>query len=185
MPRIMTAAMAEALSRRAPIALLAEIDHPDGTARFWTGLGPLAWDGKTFTGAGTLGAVSPIRYQSDIAIQEVTFSLSGVAPSVAAMLSGEVRNRAASVWLACLDERGQVVRDPIKLMDALLDYQNLKAADDGSVTIEIVARSGFYTLERALNEVWSPEDQKRNYPDDVGLDMISALQNQDVLWKAS
>jgi hypothetical protein len=48
--------------------------------------------------------------------------------------------------------------------------------------VSIIGRSGFYTLERNIDEAWTSEDQKTLYPNDTGLDMIPGLQNQDVIW---
>jgi hypothetical protein len=68
------------------------------------------------------------------------------------------------------------------LLTALLDYQSFSAQEDGTATVSIVARSGFYTLERALDEAWTPENQYLTYPLDTGLDMQPSLQNQQVNW---
>jgi hypothetical protein len=51
-----------------------------------------------------------------------------------------------------------------------------------TVAISITARTGFYTLERALDEAWTTEEQKLTYPTDSGLDLISGLQNQTIQW---
>lgn len=182
MSRPLTARMAAALKSGAPIGLLAEIEHPDGTARLWTGVGKLSYNGFTWTGAGTLGAVTPVKQSSDVTIQEINFVLSGIDASAVAGLSDNVRNLSGRTWFACFDDKGMVVPDPYLVVDAQLDYQTLSIADDGSATISITARTGFYTLERGIDEAWTPENQKLTYPDDTGLDMISGLQNQDIQW---
>lgn len=183
MARPVTDAMAEALLNRFPLGLLAEIEHPDGTARFWTGVGALSYAGYTWTGLGTLGGVSPVKQSSDIAIQEIQFALAGVDPEIAATLDDDVRNRSGKVWLACFDDAGQVVPDPYLVIDSQLDFQTLSAGDDGAVALLITARSGFYTLDRGVDEAWTPENQHALFADDTGLDMIPGLQNQDIQWK--
>lgn len=182
MARPLTFAMAEALRNHFPLALLTLIEHPSGDAYFWTGVGSLDWNGFTWTGAGTLGTVTPVKHTNDLAIQEITFSLTGADPAIVASLDDNVRNLSGIVWLACLDEHGKVVADPYQLLDSQLDYQSSSIDDSGVATISITARSGFYTLDRALDAVWSSADQKGTYPTDSGMDMISLLQNQDVLW---
>lgn len=177
--------MAEALRAGRPLALLASIEHPDGNAYFWTGVGPLEWDGQTWTGIGHFGGVAPVKYSSELAIQEVVFALTGVDATVVATLDDNIRNLTGIVWLACIGDRGNIVDSPYQLLTSELDYQTFSVDEDGNATISIIARTGFYTLERAIDEVWSTEDQKLTYPDDTGLDMIPGLQNQDVLWKAS
>jgi hypothetical protein len=181
---LMTFAMAQALKDRRPLAVLAEMDHPSGIGRFWTGIGPLVWNGYTWTGAGKLGGVAPIRHTSDISIQEIVFTMSAVSPDDASRLGSSVRKREAVVLLACFDEAGKVIADPYHLLAAELDTQTLNASEEG-VTIAITARSGFYKLDRGLDEVWSSEDQQSNYPGDTGMDLISELQNKNVIWKPS
>lgn len=178
----LTARMAEALKQRKPLALLAEIEHPDGMARFWTGVGPLSWNGYTWTGAGTLGSVAPIKHTSDLLIQEINFGLAGVDPEIVATLNDNVRNLSGKVWMACLGPGNSVIREPYQIVDAQLDYQSFSAQEDGSVAISITARTGFYTLERSLDEAWTTEEQKLTYPTDSGLDLISGLQNQTIQW---
>ncbi|MCK1669443.1 hypothetical protein [Bradyrhizobium sp. 153] len=178
----LTARMAAALRARRPLALLAEIEHPSGAARLWTGVGPLQWNGQTFRGSGTLGTITPIKHTSGLAIQEINFGLAGVDPLEVAKLDDNVRNLAGRVWLACIDPGQSVVPDPYQVVDAQLDYQTFAASADGVATISITARTGFYSLERALDEAWTSEEQKLLYPADAGLDMIPALQNQDLQW---
>lgn len=181
MARPLTFAMAEALRARRPLALLAEIEHPDATVRFWTGIGKLVWNNLVWTGSGTLGTVAPIKHTTDLAIQEISFTLAGVDPAMAGQVNDDVRNRRGRVWLACMAKGNAVVPEPFQIVDALLDYQTLSATEEGT-TISIVARTGFYTLERALNETWTTEEQRLLYPDDSGLDLISELQNQAIQW---
>lgn len=182
MPPPLTALMAEALRRKRPLALLAEIDHPAGAARFWTGIGPLSWNGYVWTGSSTLGTVTPIQHTSDLVVQEINFTLVGADPAVVATLDDDVRNRSGKVWLACLSDSNTVVPDPYQVIDAQLDYQSFAAAADGTVSISITARTGFYTLDRALDEAWTSEEQHVLYPSDSGLDLISGLQNQSLQW---
>ena len=182
MARPFTARMADAILARRPLALLAEIDHPLGTRRFWTGIGPLEYDGDTWTGLGTLGKIAPIKYTPDLVIQELQFEVSGIPLEDASWLSSDIRNRTAYAWLAAIDIEGRIVRDPKMIVSAVLDYPKYQAGDDGSVTIQLVARSGFYTIERALDEVHSAEDQRRQYPDDSGCDLIPSLQQKQVIW---
>jgi hypothetical protein len=182
MSRPMSYLMAAAIASGAPLVLLAEIEHPSGTARFWSGIGQLTWDGETWSGIGELGTITPIQHTSAIAIQEIEFTLSGADPAIVATLDDDVRNLSGRAWLAALDQSGKIIEDPIQIVDSTLDFQSHKINDDGTATISITARSGFYSLERALDDVWSAEDQRKIYPDDSGLDMISKLQNQELQW---
>ncbi len=182
MSRIITAAMADALQDGSPRGLFVAIDHPDGTGYFWTGIGSRDWNGHTWQGAGTLGSITPIKHSSEIAIQDITFSISGIDATIAAGLNDDVRNRIGEVWLACFKWDDSVVPDPYKLIDSELDYQVFEAGDDGTTTVSIIAHSGFYTLDRGVEEAWTPENQKLIDATDTGMDYIPGLQNQDLPW---
>ena len=175
--------MAQALSEGWPRIVFAAIEHPDGTGYFHNGIGTRTWNGHTWTGTGTLGTISPVKHSSEIAIQDITFSLSGLDTTVVSQLNDDVRNLNGSVWLGCLNPvDDSVVADPYLIVDSELDYQVLDAQDNGTTTIQIVAHSGFYTLDRGVEEAWTPENQKLAYPTDTGMDMIPGLQKQDLQW---
>lgn len=174
--------MAQALQDGSARGVFVAIEHPSGTGYFVSGIGSKTWNGQTWNGTGVLGGISPIKHTSDIAIQDIAFTLSGIDPTVAAGLADNVRNLNGSAWLACFDEQGNVIASPYQLTDSELDYQTSELADDGTVTVQIIAHSGFYTLDRGVDEAWTPENQKLTYSTDTGLDMIPLLQNQDLQW---
>jgi len=178
--------MAQALLNGSPRGLFVEIEHPDGTAYLCTGVGTRQWNGQTWQGAGKFGTVTPIKHNSDIAVQDITFALSGIDPTILSQLDDNVRNLTGKAWLACFDEADNVIADPYQIVDSQLDYQTLDISDeDGTATVSIIAHSGFYTLDRGVDEAWTPENQKLTYPTDVGMDQIPGLQKQDIQWKPS
>jgi hypothetical protein len=180
-----TARMADAIVAGAPRGLFAAIEHPNGTAYFCTGVGSRVWNGQTWQGVGNLASVTPVKRTSEISIQDITFRLSGVDPEIVARLDDDVRNLNGSVWLACFDENDNVIPDPYRLVDSELDFQIYTVDADGTASIEIVAHSGFYTLDRGVDEAFTPENQKLTYPTDTGLDLIPGLQKKDLQWTPS
>lgn len=186
MSRPMTFRMAQALRDRYPLCLLAVLDHPSGLFRAWTGIGSLEYDGETWLGLGLLGQISPVKSVTDLSIQEVRFTLSGVDAATLALLDPSVRRRPAQAWLAARDpQTDRIVADPFRLLDCEMDTQEFAVGEDGMATITIIARSGFYSLERSVDEVWSDQDQQRRFPGDTGLSHLATLQNQDVIWTST
>jgi hypothetical protein len=179
---LMTARMAAAMQDDSPRGFFVAIDHPDGTGYFHSGVGSIDWNGHMWAGVGTFGKITPIKHTSDIAVQDITFSISGVDTAIVEGLSDDVLNRNGSVWLYCLNYDGTIIPDPYKLIDSSLDYQTFKVDSDGTCTVEITAHAGFYTLARAIEEAWTPENQKSVYPDDTGMDMIPTLVNSNLQW---
>lgn len=177
-----TSEMAEAIrSGRAKVPMI-QVDHPSGIFRAWAGVGTLDYNGVSWTGAGNLISIDPIKATTDLQIQELKFSVSGVSSEMLAMLEENVRNRIGGAWLACLDDRGQIIRDPWQMLECELDYQVFDADDDGTCKISVIGRAGLYTLDRPIDEVMSPENQKLTYPDDTGFDLLPALQNKKTAW---
>jgi hypothetical protein len=179
---LMTFRMANAFKAGRPVAVLAEVQHPDGTGYFWTGIGPLDHDGRTWTGAGKLGSISVVVWTSEIEINDITFSVSGLSAEDASRLSASVRGKYGRCWIACLDEDGRVVPDPFQYGHVQFDTQAWRIGEDGTATITIVGHPAFYQTARAIDEVWSSQDLQRRFPGDTGLDLLAGMQNKEVQW---
>lgn len=182
MSRPVTERMAQAMLAGNPRVAFCQINHPSGTGYFHTGIGPIDWNGHTWSGSGSLGAITPVKHSSEIATQDIVFTVSGVDADLIAKLDDDIHNRAAYAWLACLDYNGKVIPDPYQLVDAELDTQMFEIADDGTATISITAHTGFYILDYAVEEAWTPENQHLKFPGDTGFDMIPSLVNKDLPW---
>lgn len=180
-----TAAMLRHMRAGGVLALLAEIDHPDGTVRVWSRSGTLSYGGYDWDGLGVLGKVTPVGTSQDLAIRQTAFQLRGVPATAVQFLDANVRGRGALLWLAGIRTGRKVVSDPWLLQSCVLDYQTLQVGDDGTATLSLIAYAGFWTLDRAQNLAWTPEEQKRIYAGDSGLDLIPDLVNKDVVWSAS
>jgi hypothetical protein len=182
---LLTAAMAEALRNGNPRGLFVAIQHPSGTGYFATGIGSRIWNGHTWAGTGKFGSITPMKDSSEIAIQDITFSISGVDPGILAGLADDVCNLNGSVWLYCLGADDTVVPNPFQLVNSLLDFQTFTIDASGTATVSILAHSGFYTLARGVEEAWTPQNQRLAFPTDTGLDMVPSLQNQNLQWTPS
>lgn len=177
-----TPEMAEAIRSGRPKVPMIYVDHPSGMFRAWGGVGTLDYNGFPWTGAGKLISIAPVKATTDLQIQELKFTLEGVAQDMLALLEENVRNRIGTASLACLDDAGQIIRDPWQMVECELDYQEFDADDDGTCKVSVIGRAGLYTLDRPLDEVMSPENQKLTYPDDTGFDLLPALQNKKTAW---
>jgi len=180
----LTARMKDAIREGCPLALLCEIDHPDGYVRVWSHTGTLHHSGHDWQGLGILGRVSPGSKSNTLGIKQVTFELSGVPPTSTQFLSSRVRNREAQVWLAAI-KNGAIVRDPYLMIWSKLDYQMLKLEDNGMARIQIVGNVGFWNIERATNIAWTHETQIATYAADVGLALLPELTDKESNWRLS
>lgn len=161
------------------------VDSVHGTpdiVRLWSGVGSIVWDGRTFLGGGSLLGFSAIEETSEVRAAGFTGTLSGVpALDVHRALAGVRQGRPGTLWLALLNAGGTVIGDPVMLQSGRLDTATID--DDGtSATISIAYESRLVDLERARSRLYTPEDQRVDHPNDQGFDLVSRLQDMEILW---
>jgi hypothetical protein len=161
--------------------LLFEGDFISGTVRAWSGYGNLTWRGVSWTGTGTLLAVSNIVESNETTASGITVTLNGIPSELISLALGEIKQGASGkIYLGMLD--GQtVINDPILLFSGKLDIPAI--SDEGETAeITITYESRLIDLERARVNRYTPEDQKRLFPGDLGLDYVPAIQDKKVVW---
>lgn len=165
-------------------ALLFYADFPGGAVRMWTGIGPLAVMGETWTGLGDLIGVEDVTESTDSAAQSLAVRLSGIPSTVFnPVMLGNYQNRRAEVWLCAMTADGAVIGDPYLLFSGLMDSDSIRdTGTEVSVTI---------TVESAMSDQLKPrvfrythEDQQTLYPaaNDKGFEFVAALQNVELRW---
>lgn len=185
--RSLHAATAEELRKEVcGLALLAEFDFPAGMQRVFAGSGgPLVWDNGSeridFNAAGDFVSVSPTR--ADLAGRQVGHEFTISVPTLAAGgVSIENQNRivdgiyaedwqgdAVRILYAVFSDANEIVGDPILVAADLLD----SLADTGGLSVDaMTVRTVPEGAERdsPVQRVYSPEDQRNEFPDDTGMD---------------
>lgn len=159
-----------------------------GTVNFWTGVGEISFNGKTWIGAGNLVGISEIEESSDVKAIGVTFSLNGIPSEiVSAALQDVHQGDPMDCWIGAFDvDTGVLICDPVDdlLFNGKADVPTI--SDDGqTATIAVTAENRLIDLERARERRYTPEDQHIDYPGDKGFDYVAALQSQDIVWGRS
>lgn len=164
----------------API-LLFEGEFATGTVRAWSGYGTLLWNGFEWSGTGTLLSVSNISETNETAAQGVTVSLSGIPSDLISLTLAEVKQGASGkIYFGLLDDQ-TVINNPILLFSGKLDIPSI--SDEGEFAeITITYESRLIDLERPRINRYTPEDQKRLFPGDLGLDYVPSIQDKKVVW---
>lgn len=191
MPRTLSGAVVAQLEGRVmrPV-LFFEGEFASGTTRAWSGVGSIEWDGKTWTGVGHLGGVSPIKESQDPVANGMSVSLSGVPTSLISQALGDARQgRPGKIWLGVMAEGVdsptttalEIVADPALAFHGRLDVPEIEEAGD-SCTITISYENRLVDLERPRERRWTDEDQKIDYPDDDGFAFVNAVQEFNGFW---
>lgn len=183
MSRDLTAAfIAEITSNGlAPIALIRGY-FDSGTLSLWTGVGDLSYGGLTYTGTGAILNIDQVQETKTIAANGLQITLTGLDTSILYLAENEpYQGRSMELYLAVLDATGNIIADPYLMFEGFMD--TMKTRDDGkTVTVVVSIENVLISLERALDTKYTPEDQKRDYPNDTFFDFIADIQNKEVIW---
>lgn len=165
--------------------LLALFDFAGGAVRAWSGVGDLVWEGQSWVGVGSFGAVGPIEETTEVRATGARFQLSGVPSGLLNEVVGvSVQGRRARLWLAFMAEDwGGFIEAPVLLFDGRMDM--VEVTDGGRIaTIALAAENRLRDLERPRLRRYTSQDQQSDYPGDLGFDFVPELQELEIRWGA-
>ena len=152
--------------------------------RLHTGIGTVSWDGKDWTGAGSLLSISPIRESRGLEAIAFSVQLSGLPASLRSIaLQSFRKNRPGKVWLGFYDAAGALVVSPYAARRGRFDTATI-ARDGETMTIEVVYEDRLVELERARERRYTHEDQQIRLAGDRGFEQVPQLQDAADVWGA-
>lgn len=183
MSRTISAAMQAALQGQdlRPVILF-ESEFPSGVLRLWSGLGDIVWSGRTWVGAGTLMGVAPVEETTDVVAAGTAVTLSGVPSDLVSLVLAEAQQGAPGrLWLGLMAANGALIADPVAWFVGRLDVPSI---DDGAetCTVQVTYESRLIDLNRAREWRYTDESQRALYPDDRGLEYVTAIQDRPIAW---
>jgi hypothetical protein len=183
MSRNLTAAqITEITAQNMRPILLCQLLFTSGWLYLWSGIGPLSWNGQTWTGVGSLGQVSAVPETSDVAAAGIQFSLSGIPSGVLASALSEVRQGSPVIlWQGFLTAAGGVVASPNQAWNGRMDSCMVNEAGD-TATITITAESRMMDLNRSRERRYEKQDQIIDFAGDLGFDYVPSLQELSIVW---
>ena len=163
--------------------LAIELEFDSGAVRLWNGYGEITIDSDTYTGAGSLLAVSSVEETGEIAARGVTMTLTGISSDlISVALSENYQNRAARVYIGTIASDDSI--SSYQLFGGRLDVMNIEESGE-TATISVTAENRLIDLERPRARRYTSEDQKSLYPGDLGLDYVNELQDKTLDWGKS
>jgi hypothetical protein len=181
-PQTMAAALA---GRTVRASWLVHLDFAEEPQRLWLGHGLLSAGGFTWSGLGELGAIGGVESAIGGTAPVVTFTLSGVAPSILAAAKNsaqQAKGRDASISLQFFDEQSQTLDDPYAVWVGVMDVMGARGEGPQARTVQLTAETLF---TRRASPAWgylSNRDQQRLFPGDRGLEEVAAMANKTVEW---
>lgn len=173
------AAIASGLVR--PVAFV-QAQFASGIIYVWSGIGPITWNGQTWTGLGRLGKISPIPESTNGQAKGVTLELSGIPSDLLSDVLTEVRPQfPVFLWIGYLDSTGNVIANPEQRFSGRMDVVRLSEGGETS-SIQINVESKLIDLNRARERHYTHQDQQIDYPGDNGFRFVNGIQELSVVW---
>jgi len=183
MSRTLTTATANAFAASvvAP-AILVDIDYASGITRLHSGIGNLTFGGNTYTGTGTLGAITDLEESIDESANGCTLSLSAASAIIALALTEDARGRPVRIYIGALNtSSGLLIADPALFFSGLVESMSHEDnGETGTVSLHCVDETG--DQERPLERRLTNEIQQQLHPGDRGLEYVADLPNQQFTW---
>jgi hypothetical protein len=148
----------------------------------WTGYGTITIGSTGYLGMGTLGTISPVEETTDLAARGITMQLSGVPTAlIAVALTENYQGRACSVLFGALNASGALVSSPVTIFSGRMDVMSI--SDDGqNATIGMTAENKLVDFRRPREVRYTNEEQKNLFPNDKGLEFVTAIQEKQIYW---
>ena len=157
-----------------------EIVLDSGPLRLWNGYGDLQFDGKTFTGGGTLLTVSEVEETAEIEAKGLTLRLSGLPSEILAItLQEPYQNRIARLFVGALKPDDTVQR--YELFAGRLDVMEVEESG-ATASVSVTVENRLIDLDRARVRRFTSEDQKSLFRGDRGFDYVNDLQDRPIEW---
>ena len=181
--RDMTAELVDDFTDGITLFFLCEAEFPGGTLRFWSGYGVLSWNGNDYTGTGELLQLMPPKETKLMESAGAVFELSCSDPAIiSAALTADYHDRLCRIYIGSWDnDTNTVVPDPYLEFEGRMNTMPIKKGGDACI-IQLTAEDELVILQRNRERRRTPEDQKINYPDDKGFDLVAGLQKKKVPW---
>ncbi len=181
MTRERLSARSLAAARRGdPDFILCEIDTPNGTERYWSGLGPITWQGHPYIGTGGLASVSGLSSDATAFIQTITLSLA-LDATTANYTALDLKGYEARLYHGFLDAHYQIIPDPVLIAAIVLDVSTEKH-EAGQVSIQLSGQTGFVTLEQPARLLWTQEQLAHDHPGVTGFDRMPGDAAKQISW---
>lgn len=162
-----------------PLAMV-EMDFASGMLRVHSGVGQVVWGGNTYTGASWLGKIEDWREGESLQAYGVQLSLSGLQGELVSLSQQEhYRGRSLKIWVAFLDDDGQIVGEPVgpwRWRMSTLDGEY--TGKTGTLVLSAGSRMAWW--ERANPSRYTDEDQRADYPDDYSCEFVSASSEREI-----
>jgi hypothetical protein len=80
-----------------------------------------------------------------------------------------------------INTAGNIVSDSYTLFKGKMDVLNISEGEETTM-IQLKLENRLITFEKPANRMYTLEDQKVDYPNDLGFEFIPDLQDKEIIW---
>lgn len=158
------------------------LDFETDPIRLWTGTGTISFGGNSFTGGGNILGLSTASETGQIQANGSTITLSGISSDlISAALNFNYQSRDATIHFGALDSSNAIISDPFIIFKGFMDIMTI-TDDAETATIALTVENRLIRLESSKIRRFTSEDQKIDFPEDLGLDLVADLQDKEIVW---
>lgn len=160
---------------------LVEMIFDDETLYLSTTPFDLNWNGRDWLGAGAIANISPYGDDISMSAQSVTLELSGVPlDKITDARSEKYRDRIANVYYGGFDQDLNI-ETPVVVYSGGMDSV-IVTSGNGTATISVEVLSPLVKWEKVKSYRYTTEMQRTRFPNDLGFEFVTAIQNQQLDW---
>ena len=161
-------------------AVKAEFDTDD--IRVWSGNDDLTVDSETYTGAGTLLAISGVEEDLELKSSGLTISLSGMDSTVLGYaLTENYQNRPITLFLGFLMGGSNESAGELTLFKGRMTSLTVNDTPEGA-TVTIDCENRLVDLNRPSNLRYTLESQQFLHNGDTGFNRVQQLADKQIVW---
>ncbi len=168
-------ALAASQSEHVTLCLLIELAFDSGVQRYALSGYDVSYGGNTWLAA----RVSSIEATRESTAPEATalrISITGTFSSyLSQAMSEPIRGRSARLYVAFLNDAGQVLDDPVEEWSGMMDTMSIVDSPNGTSTIVLSLESEAARYNRPRVTRHNDADQQRRWPGDLYYDRLPSM----------
>jgi hypothetical protein len=179
---IAPATLAAAQSSVTAPVILVKLEFAEGNLCLHTGLGNLAYNGDTYTGAAGVAFIRGASEDSDTARSTMQLGLRGVPSDIISIaLNSHYQGRPVTIMDGRLNPASmQLVGAPWVVRRGLMDTMDIQSGSECVVSLQIESEQAQW--DRAVTRRYTDADQQSRYPGDRFFEFVERAVGQTIYW---
>ena len=156
------------------------VDWPGGAVYVHTGLNEIVFNGHTWYGVGSLGAIGQVTDDGNIGSHTLPLSLSGIDPLTLSEISTrECIGRTVTAYVGMLDENGQLI-GATQYFDGRISDTTITRYKDDSIAIQAVSKTSDWAKSRP--DRYTHGSFIAKVPGDYFFQYVDQMAQRDINW---